>query len=149
MKKLFAGLIFATLISVAANAQSAQKITEIDESGTISYGQFCYLIATSTSIISDDSTYQQAFDEIRKTGVFYSDVSATDPIPLSDIAMLCSKTWKIEASLMYKLTKAPRYAFRQLQALEIIPLTSNPTSYSSGHQVLNIVTLCIDYDENR
>ena len=145
MKKILAGILFAMLCMFAAEAQSSQKIVEIDGSDTITYGQFCYLIATAEGTVSDSASFQQAFDEVRKTGVFYSDVLSTDPIPMMDAAYLCTKTWNIKGSLMYQLTKAPRYAFKQMQALDIIPLTSTPTSLISGHQALNVITLCIDY----
>lgn len=149
MKRVFPVLFFALLTALGANAQSAQKITEIDEAVEISYGQFCYLIGTSTSTVDDSATYLQAFETIRKTGVFRSDVMAIDPIPLYDIALLCSKTWNIKGSLLYMATKSARYAFKQMQALDMIPLTADPMSPATGHQVLNIITKCIDYSSEQ
>ena len=145
MKKLGLCLLSAAFFAGVAAAQSAEKIADIDETEKVSYGQFCYLIATNSGTLSDGATYQEAFDAIRRTSVFYSNVLPNDPIPMSDVALLCSQTWNIQESLMYRLTKAPRYAFRQLQALDIIPLTASPTSTSSGHQILNVITLCIDF----
>ena len=149
MKRVFPLLFLAILTAVGASAQSAQRITEIDEAVEISYGQFCYLIGTSTAEVDDNATYLQAFETIRKTGIFRSDVMAIDPIPLYDIALLCSKTWNIKGSLMYMATKSARYAFKQMQALEMIPLTADPVSTATGHQVLNIITKCIDYGSEK
>ena len=149
MKKIMAFLLFSLFISIAAFSQSAEKISEIDAADKITYGQFCYLVSTATSSISDSASYEEAFAQVRKTAVFDSDIIAADFIPMSYIALLCSKTWNISESLMYKITKAPRYAFKQLQALEIISQTSDPSSFASGHQVLNIITKCIEFGEER
>ncbi len=148
MKKIIMGALFATVLTFAAGAQSAQKVSEIDESPAATYGQFSYLIATYSSTIDDSASYSYAFDTLKKTGDIDADLLSTDPVPLSVVAKICCDTWKINGSLMYKLTKAPRYAFRQLQALNIIPKTANPTTYPSGHQLLNIITRCIDFSSN-
>ncbi len=147
MKKLVTGILVAFLACVASVAQSAQKIADICDTAEANYGQVCYLIGTNSQLIDDQCSEEESFATIRKSAVFSSEKTAQDSITMSDLAFLCSRTWNISESLLYKLTKSPRYAFKQLQALDIIPSNAYPDSKVTGTQLLDIITMCIDYSE--
>ena len=55
------------------------------------------------------------------------------------------KTWKIKGGLMYSITKANRYAFRELQYLGFIAATEYPNKKPSGLEMLNLLTKCMEY----
>lgn len=151
MKKLITLILLTMAATIAATAQSAKKITQIDNSPEATFGQLSYLIGTDSAIVSDDMSEQQSFEILQKRDYFDSFKSADSdaPVTFAQMALVCSKNWKISESLLYKLTGSSRYAFKQLQALEIIPASAYPNAHPTGHQLLNIITLCIDYSSKK
>lgn len=145
MKKVtIISLIFTLFIAVAANAQSADKVTEMIETKETTWGQACYFAASYSGFISEDDTEVNAISALQKQGYFKSIPDESAPISLKDFSGICVKTFDIKGSILYSVFKTPRYAFRLLKAYGIISSASDPSKTSTGHEALNIFTSCMD-----
>lgn len=147
-KKGFLCAIACCILGIAAvNAQDASKLSDVIGTDFATYGQISYLSAIELGLIADDASYETAVVALKQQHFLKETVSASDIIPLTDVAFICSKTWDIKPSLLYRIFKNPHYAFKQLQAVGIISSLSDPHHKLSGHEVLNIISACIDYSE--
>lgn len=144
MKKQFI-LVLLSVLSVFCFGQSADKITEIIKSKTVTYGQAGYLCVTAAGLENDDVSEIKAKRVLLERGIISSDrVMSDDAITVKEFAWVCANTWNVKGSLMSKIFKAPRYAFRQMKADSVIPAEYDPDRKISGREALNIVTDCID-----
>ena len=63
MKKIFL-IVLGLFISISAYSQSQDVITEILESSEATFGQVCYISAVMQSLVSDDTSYDDAVQAI-------------------------------------------------------------------------------------
>lgn len=125
-------------------AQSADKVSEIIKTDRVTYGQIAYLSAISLGIAVDDTPYEQAFSMLQTNSTIKDNVLVNDIVPLSHLAFIMMRTWKIKPCLMYALFPSPHYALRSMKANGIINSSYDPAKVSSGHEALTIFTKCMD-----
>lgn len=142
MKRFF--LVFTlTLLAFCGYSQSAQKLTEVLSSEEVTYGNASWFIALQSGLIEDTQSEADALNALSENGYFKSGTpSADDKIPLQDFSLLCTKTYGIKGGLLYRITKAPRYAVRELKAMRIVPNEADSHSSINGRQMLNILSAC-------
>ncbi len=139
--------IFLCLIAFAAfcvHAQSAESVSDLLESEKANMGQLSYLCASKLGVISEDTSYADALDVLKKEGIVRDSkkITAETPVRMGELSFVLSKTWDIEGSLFYKINKSKRYAFMQCKALGIIPSSVSGIKIASGRDVLNAITMC-------
>lgn len=150
MKKFFLIVAISLLLTSQAFSQSADRVTDIIKTETVTYGQATYLAGTSLGVIDDNDSYEVAVEKYKAAGIIAEDISATDAIKLKHIAFILSKTWNVKPTLMNRIfKKQPRYALRSFQAVNIIDVANDPDKYCTGHEFLNIVTECAEFYEVR
>lgn len=147
MKKLMLSIIFTVLCSFALSAQSSEKISDMLKSEEITFGQASYLIATYKEIISDESSYETAFNAMLNRNLVPGDYAADDLVTLKQAAFLCMWSMNIKGGLLYSIFKNPRYAFKELQAKGVLPTEVDPDIYITGREYLGLVNACFDFAE--
>ena len=128
----------------ALYAQSADRITEMLESSSATYGQVCYISAVYKGLIDDTATEEDAVSALKNAGIISAAVQPSDTVQLSSLAGLYAKIWKIKGGLFYTLFHNDRYAFRELKAQGIIPDSSDPEQQVSGRTALSFFNACMD-----
>ena len=142
MKKIFL-FFFGLFISLSAYSQSQDVITEILESSEATFGQVCYISAVMQSLVTEDTTYDEAIQAVYQNGQLPTITESAQPIPLIDAAYLFSFMWDIKGGLIYKITNgAPRYVFKQFQADKILPYDAEPKQIVSGIEIMRMYTAC-------
>ena len=142
MKKIFL-FFFGLFISLSAYSQSQDVITEILESSEATFGQVCYISAVMQSLVTEDTTYDEAIQAVYQNGQLPTITESAQPIPLIDAAYLFSFMWNIKGGLMYKITNgSPRYVFKQFQADRILPNDAEPRQIVSGIEIMRMYTAC-------
>ena len=142
MKKIFL-FFFGLFISLSAYSQSQDVITEILESSEATFGQVCYISAVMQSLVTEDTTYDEAIQAVYQNGQLPTIAESAQPIPLIDAAYLFSFMWNIKGGLMYKITNgSPRYVFKQFQADRILPNDAEPKQIVSGIEIMRMYTAC-------
>lgn len=144
MKRLFFALVLALVAGSFSFAQSADKVTQILEADEITYGQLGYLSACQLSLVDDSTSFVEAFTALQNAGYVGKDVSAGDKVTYKGLSGLCSRTFGIRESLMYRITSADRYAFKQLQSLGAVPSSADPGRTVSGYDAMSVISECIE-----
>lgn len=150
MKKFLLVTVISLLLGSQAFSQSADRVTDIIKTESVTYGQVAYLAGASLGVVDENDSYETALEKYKEAGIIAEDVSATDAIKLRNIAFILSKTWNVKPTLMYRIFKnQPRYAFKTFQAASIIDMSDDPDKYCTGHEFLNVVTECVEFYEVR
>ncbi len=137
------------ILGMSSWAQSADRVTDILSSETVTYGQISYLAATYLGLISDDASNAEAIESLIENKFVKAKHMGEDEtaIPLANFCNICCAAWYIVDSLSYRVVKTPYYAWKQMKAFNYIPTNYTGTKTISGYEALNIVTRCIEHHE--
>lgn len=142
MKKVFL-LLSALLLSTAAFAQSAEKITDILDTDTATFGQISYIAATYCGYITDDQSYEDAFNALAERGQVSASVKASDPASLKNVSYIFALATNLKGGVWYSIKPSGRYAMKELKALGLIPETTDPSRKISGRNALDLFSNCV------
>lgn len=143
-QKILVFLVF--FFSLTVYGQDATKVTEILDAPQLTKGQAAYIAASWLSADNESLDFQQAIQLMVTEGFFSEDSNASDPIRLDELSNLCMKTWNIPGGLFYRMTKANRYAFKELKALGYLSANDDPSFSVTGFQGINIMFKCMEYN---
>ncbi len=142
MKKSFVVLSLLLLSSVLS-AQSAEKISEIIDSQTVSCEQCAYLAAVYSGLCGENVSYSEAFNTLHENQWISDGTVAQRPVKLSELSRLCVKATGLKCGLLYRITKSDRYAFKELKALGILDASADPSMQVSGQNAISVLNNCI------
>lgn len=145
MKRRIVPLLAVLVLGASVQGQEAAKITEILDSPQLTAGQAAYLAASWLDSSNETLDYSQAAELAAGRGLLKEDAAAGDSIRLDELAGLCMKAWEIPGGLLYRMTKADRYAFKELKALGYLAATDDPSFPVTGFRGLNIMFKCMEY----
>lgn len=148
MRRLFLlGLL--CVLGACSWAQSADRIADILNSKTVTYGQASYLAASYLGLVSDDASDEEAIASLIDNGIvkakYMGDSDAE--IPLANFCNICCGAWYVVDSITYSTFKSPYYAWKELRAFKYIPYQYTGERIITGYEALNIVTRCIEHHE--
>lgn len=142
MKKVVLYVILSFgLLCFPLIAQSADMVTDMIKTNEVTWAQAAYFAATWLNPEQNFTNGQEALDFLSSQNI----ISTKDPdslITLQQLSGLCVRTWKIKGGLMYTLTKADRYAFRELKAKGIIDSSDDPSKKVTGRLALDVINSC-------
>ena len=153
MKKIvFFFLMAAGFLSLYG--QTATKMSEIISREEMTYGDISYFLSIQAGLCDDQVSEKDAFNALYQAGYFPEsfDIAAdtekessieeiiSQNIKLKDLALLCTKSYGIKGGILYRLTKAPRYALRELKAKGFVQNDAEPDSTVSGKTFLGILS---------
>ena len=144
IKEVFAALALFALGSLMYG-QDAAKITEILEAPQFTTGQAAYLVASWQDSENETLDYEQATQLAVERGLLQAGSDANDFVRLDELAGICMKVWDIPGGLFYRMTKANRYAFKELKALRYLSASDDPSFTVTGFRGLNIMYACMEY----
>ena len=145
MKKKIIFICLFLCLSFVCFGQSADFISKMIEAEQVTYEDVAYLCAINLELISEEDFGKEALSALEKAKVFSMPKNPTETVSYAALANMFMKTWKIKGGLMYSITKANRYAFRELQYLGFIAATEYPNKKPSGLEMLNLLTKCMEY----
>lgn len=148
MKRNLFFLVIFLLFASHCFGQSADTVSELIKTDKVTYGQAAYMSAVSIGLANDDTSFEQAFSILQANGSIKDSALINDPIPLSHLAFIVMRTWKIKPCMMYALFPSPHYALRSLKASGLVYSSFDPKKTSTGHEVLDIFSKCIDTYES-
>ncbi len=140
MKKtclLFFSFLLFTVFSLTA--QSAGKIDQILGAENLSKGQACYLLGTFSGKLSEDISFQAAFEHYKDLKMFKDD-SAGDDVRLDEFADLILRNIELPKSFWYVITKSPYYALRHLKRMDLILAHKASSSSIKTADALNLLS---------
>lgn len=131
------------MTTVSAFSQTADSVTKMIESKTVSFEQVAYFAAVSNGLITEDVSVEDAVIAL-ESKIKKSEVKTADALSYEDCAFVCAKAWNIKGGLMFTLFKNPRYAFKEFQAKKYIQESKNPKSKITGRDALYLITKCAE-----
>ena len=142
MKKILLAL-FVSFFALGAFAQSADKITEVIESNEITYEQGAWLCHSFAEENGEQASYSEAMEAAVRKGWISSGAVAQNPMALKELCGLCVKASGLKGGLFYRISKADRYAFKELKSNGILDSYSDPSMKVSGQNAVAILNGCI------
>lgn len=140
MKKVLA-LALMSLAILAASAQSAQTVSDILAKDAATYQDFSYLLASE---LGTENTPFEAFSWCERFGTFPADARPNTPITVKNASHFFMSNYGLPGGFMWKATKSPRYAWRELKHEGFWPVGTDPDDVLSGQELVQAISRFFD-----
>jgi outer membrane protein OmpA-like peptidoglycan-associated protein len=122
------------------HAQVAAEMDDLLETPAITFTQASrFVLAAADRYPADE--YPAAFTLARENGWLPKKAAPDSPVRLGELCFLVMNAFDIEGSFLYALFPGPRYAFRELEYLRLIPGRRDPALRVSGEELLRMLDL--------
>lgn len=142
MKKVL--LVLYTMLVYQLFAQSAVFFDEILKTKQITFSQAAYLVFIGNGEYQDTVQHEIVFAEALKRKWIDQAAKPERPITAEQFAYLVMRAFGIKGGLMYTLFPCPRYSFRELVYIGLIPRTMDPQAFVEGSLALRIVRIAAE-----
>jgi len=137
------------LSAMNAFAQNADDIDALLSLDSISYEQAAWFILGAADPADFSGGPAEAFAYAAERKWLPAKATPEGMAKLDGIALLIMQSHNIKGGFMYKLTKGPRYAYRELVYLNIIQGRTDPGIAVSGDLLLFILTRVLYFQEDQ
>ena len=141
-KSLF--FIATVLLTFTVAAQSSDKLTQIIQSQPSTCGQMAYLYCVYSQLLPETATFEEAFSVFQENFPVKDGLTASSPVPLSELSLTFAKLTNLKGGLFYSIFKNRRYAFKELQAKGILPPDADPSDTPSGRNLIAVFNSCLE-----
>jgi hypothetical protein len=135
----------ALFLGGALHGQTAADMDELLDTRAITWAQACGFVLPAAGALDPDVSAETAFEMAREKGWLPKGASAQSPLNLGGLSLLIVQSFSIKKSLLFVLFPGPRYAYRQLEYLELMPGLRDPEMRVSGERFLNILSWVLNY----
>jgi outer membrane protein OmpA-like peptidoglycan-associated protein len=145
MKNIF---FFFVLLVCSLSFSSAQVAGEMDillETPQISFAQASRFTLVVANIIDEKTEPPAAYALALERGWLPKKAQADNLIRLDELCALVMEAFAIKGSFLYTWFPGPRYAFREMDYLRLIPGQRDPALRVSGEQLLQILGMAANY----
>jgi hypothetical protein len=143
MKKLAFFLVCMAIAGLLA-AQTAEELDRILNTQVITSSQAAYFVLAAADILPND-TNALAFAKDNRW--LSAGKEAESPIRLGEVAYLIMRSFNLKGGILYTLFPGPRYACRELVALQFIQGKTDPGARISGTEFLQLLGRVLTYTE--
>jgi hypothetical protein len=119
------------------HAQTAEEMDRILDANEVSFAQAARFTLAAADILSEHS--EGAYALARERGWLPKKAEADSPVKLGELCFLVMNAFNMKGSFLYALFPGPRYAFRELDYLKLIPGRRDPAQKVSGERFLQIL----------
>jgi outer membrane protein OmpA-like peptidoglycan-associated protein len=127
------------------HGQTAAEMDELLDTGEITWAQACRFVLPASGALNENASATAAFDTARQNGRLPKGAAADSPVTLGGLSFLIAESFAIKGSLLYALFPGPRYAYRQLNYLGLIPGPHDPALPVSGERLVQILGRVLEY----
>jgi outer membrane protein OmpA-like peptidoglycan-associated protein len=148
VKKLYFALSlwFFFMMGGSVGAQTALELEDLLGTGMVDYTQAARFVLGIADLVGEDSSPEAAYAlALEKKWVVKK--SPHGPISLGEVCFLIMNAFEMKGSFLYALFPGPRYAFRELDYLRMIPGQRDPATRVSGERLLQILGMVTAYRE--
>jgi outer membrane protein OmpA-like peptidoglycan-associated protein len=115
------------------------------ETGAVSFGQAARFVLADAERVEVNSAPSAAFALAREKGWVPEGAPEHGPIRTGELSFLIMKAFGMKGSFLYRLFPGPRYAFRELDYLGLLPGRRDPALRVSGEGLLRILGMAGAY----
>jgi outer membrane protein OmpA-like peptidoglycan-associated protein len=112
---------------------------ELLESREITWAQACRFVLPAAGALEADTGAEAAFDAAREKGWLPRGAEAAGSVSLGGLSHLALGAFSFKKSLLYALFPGPRYAYRQMDYLGLLPGLRDPAQKVSGERLLQVI----------
>jgi hypothetical protein len=131
------------------HGQTAADMDELLDSREITWAQACRFVLPAAGALEENAPASAAFALAREKGWLPKRAAQDSPANLGGLSFLIVQSFSIKGSVLYTLFPGPRYAFRQMDYLGLIPGPRDPALKVSGEQLVQILGRVLDYRGER
>ncbi|GHV45175.1 hypothetical protein AGMMS49546_30400 [Spirochaetia bacterium] len=156
--KLLRPFLLSTLFLLILGASSlfAQSFAEIDrflEQEELSFAQAAGFVLMAAELIGEEADIETVLAAAAGLGTLPNRIarardSSNTSIKLDELCFLIAKSFNIKGSFLYGLFSGPRYGYRRMSSLRLLPEPNDPAMKVSGLQLMYIVEKVLHYIEN-
>jgi hypothetical protein len=125
--------------------QTAAEMDGLLDAGEITWAQACRFALSASGTLGEHASAPAAFDAARERGWLPKGAAAEGPVKLGGLSFLMMQTFAIKGSSLYALFPGPRYAYRQMDYLGLLPGRRDPGLKVSGERFLQILGGVLHY----
>jgi hypothetical protein len=126
-------------------AQTAAELDLLLETGAVSFGQAARFVLDAAGKLDDNAG--SAYAQARQQGWLPKTASEERPVTAGELSFLIMNAFDMKGSFLYRLFPGPRYAFRELEYLGLLPGRRDPALPVSGEGLLRALSLAGAYRE--
>jgi outer membrane protein OmpA-like peptidoglycan-associated protein len=132
------------------HGQTAADMDGLLDSREITWAQACRFVLPAAGALEEESAYAgegagAAFAAARERGWLPKGAAAESPVKLGELSFLIMQSFSLKKSFLCALFPGPRYAYRQLDYLGLLPGLRDPALKVSGEQLLRILGRVLSY----
>jgi hypothetical protein len=141
----FLPFMAALFLGGALHGQTAAGMDDLLNTRAITWAQACRFVLPAAGELDADVSPEAAFEMAREKGWLPKGASAQSTLNLGGLSLLIVQSFSIKKSLLFALFPGPRYAYRQLEYLGLMPGLRDPALKVSGERFLSILSGVLDY----
>jgi hypothetical protein len=140
-------LLVLSAVSSGASlyGQTAAEMDALLNTGEINWAQACRFTLSASGTLGERTTARTAFNTAQERGWLPKGAAADGPVNLGGLSFLMMQSFAIRGSPLYALFPGPRYAYRQMDYLGLIPGRRDPALKVSGERFLQILGGVLNY----
>jgi outer membrane protein OmpA-like peptidoglycan-associated protein len=131
------------------HSQTAAEMDELLESREITWAQACRFALPAAGVLEENADASAAFALAQEKGWLPEGAASDGPVDIGEFSFLIIQSFAIKGSVLYALFPGPRYAYRQLDYLGLIPGPRDPALKVSGERFLQILGGVLNYRGDR
>jgi outer membrane protein OmpA-like peptidoglycan-associated protein len=144
-KNIFCFFVLTLCASGFLPAQTAAEMDALLEARAVSFAQAARFVLVTADAVAETSPPEAAYTLAGEKGWLPQKARADDPISTGEVCFLIMKAFDMKGSFLYSLFPGPRYAFRELDYLGLIPGRRDPALRLSGEGLLRILSMTSAY----
>jgi hypothetical protein len=114
------------------------------DSREITWAQACRFVLPAAGALEENTPAPAAFNAALEKGWLPKGAAENSPVNLGGLSFLIIQSFSIKGSAMFALFPGPRYAYRQLDYLNLIPGLRDPAMKVSGERLVQILGRVLD-----
>jgi outer membrane protein OmpA-like peptidoglycan-associated protein len=111
----------------------------------ITWAQACHFVLPAAGTAETGLSAEAAFDAARQNGWLPKGAEAAGSVTLGGLSFLVKESFSIKGSVLYALFPGPRYAYRHLAYLGLLPGLQDPALKVSGERFFQILGRVLAY----
>jgi outer membrane protein OmpA-like peptidoglycan-associated protein len=115
------------------------------DSPGITWAQACRFALPAAGALDENAPEEAAFDAARQNGWLPKGAAAGSPLTLGGLSFLLKQCFSIKGSALYALFPGPRYAYRHLAYLGLLPGPQDPAREVPGERFFLILGRALAY----
>jgi outer membrane protein OmpA-like peptidoglycan-associated protein len=142
---LFLAALFVLPAGGSLYGQTAADMERLMDSREITCAQACRFVLPAAGALDENAGTGAAFAAARERGWLPRGAAEEDAVKLGDLSFLVLQSFSLKKSFLAALFPGPRYAYRQLDYLGLIPGVRDPSLKVSGERLLQILGRVLSY----